>query len=189
MLRELVLKNRSYRRFDTSIPLKREKILQFIDTARFVASAGNLQPLKYYVSSEESTNSLIFSCLKWAVYLKNWSGPKKSEQPTAYIVIIKRDETGKDVYCDAGIAAQTILLSATEEGFGGTIIRTIDKDILTQNLNFSSSTEILLVIALGKPKEDVVLDQVKENGEIKYWRDENNVHHVPKRTLDDILIS
>lgn len=189
MIEELVLKNRSYRRFDNSFNLSRENIEKYIDIARKCPSSGNLQPLKYFISTDNETNSKIFPCLTWAMYLKEWEGPDAKEHASSYVIILKRSDTGKDANCDAGIAAQTILLCATEEGLGGCIIRSIDKKRLIQNLNLNEESDILLVIALGKPIEKVKMVDIDEGDSIVYWRDEENTHVVPKRKLNDIIIN
>jgi hypothetical protein len=45
-----------------------------------------------------------------------------------------------------------------------------------------------LVIALGYPKEQVVIDEVSEGANLKYYRDDNQVHHVPKLKLENVLL-
>jgi nitroreductase len=90
--------------------------------------------------------------------------------------------------CDHGIAAQTILLGAVEKGLGGCMIASVYKDGLRQALKIPSHLEILLVLALGKPREKVVIDSLKPDGDVKYWCESNGVHHVPKRELDEIIL-
>jgi len=188
MLKDLILRNRSVRRFYQDVPIKRETLCQLIDLARLSASSANLQPLKYVISFDSETNELIFPHLDWAGYLKDWPGPSQGERPAAYIVILGDTNIQKSVDCDHGIAAQSILLGATERGFGGCIIGGINKASLLENLDIPTQYQILLVIALGKPNEDVVLESLGADGDIKYWRDEDNKHHVPKRKLEEIII-
>lgn len=90
-------------------------------------------------------------------------------------------------FCDHGIAAQTILLGATEKGYGGCIIASVDKTKLRNNLQIPEKLEIIQVLAMGKPTEEVKIEPVGNDGDIKYWRDKNQVHHVPKRNLEDII--
>lgn len=188
MIKDLVKANRSYRRFYNDAPIDRETLLDLVDDARLIASARNAQPLKYIISSEPQKNALIFSCLSWAAYIKDWKGPVEDERPTAYIVILGDTEISLSFGCDHGIAAQTILLAAVEKGLGGTIIGSVKKDELIKKLNIPENYEVLLVIALGKPKEEVVIEPMGVNGDIKYWRDEKQIHHVPKRSLEEIVI-
>ena len=188
MMRDLVLKNRSYRRFYQAVPVELETLRQLVDLARLSASSGNTQPLKYILSCDPDKNALIFSCLGWAAYLKDWPGPAEGERPSAYIIILGDTEIAKSFGCNHGIAAQSILLGATEKGLGGCIIGSIKKPELAQALNISPRFEILLVLALGKPQETVVLEAVGPEGDIKYWRDSEGKHHVPKRPLDEIII-
>jgi len=188
MIRELILKNRSYRRFYQEVAIELETLRELIDLARLSASAANRQPLKYIICCEPQKNALIFPHLGWAGYLKDWPGPAEGERPSAYIIVLGDTEISQSFLCDHGIAAQSILLGATEKGLGGCIIATIHKDSLRKVLGIPPRYEILLVLALGKPRETAVIEAINPGGDIKYWRDSDGVHHVPKRSLDDIII-
>ncbi len=189
MFKDLVNRNRSYRRFFEDEPIEERTLRELVDLARLTASAANLQPLKYALSWTPEKNARIFPCTVWAGYLKDWGGPPEGERPTAYIVILGDRDISNEFGCDHGIAAQTILLGAVERGLGGCMIGSIDRHGLYQALGLKSERyEILLVIALGKPKERVVIDPVGESGRIKYWREPDGTHHVPKRSLDEIIV-
>ena len=187
-LSELVIKNRSYRRFHQDVPIELETLKQLVNLARLSASGANHQPLKYILSCDPGKNALIYPNLGWAAYLKDWPGPSEGERPAGYIIILGDKNIRASFGCDHGIAAQSILLGATEAGLGGCIIATIRKDELQQELEIPDHCEILLVIALGKPKEKVEIEVVGPDGDIKYWRDEEGTHHVPKRSLEEIII-
>ena len=188
MLKDLILKNRSYRRFYQEVAIEHETLRELVDLARLSASGANRQPLKYILACDPEKNALIFPNLAWAAYLKDWPGPSEGERPSAYIIILGDTEISQQFFCDHGIAAQSILLGATDKGWGGCIIASIQKDGLRQALKIPPRYEIMLVIALGKPKEKVVIESVGTDGDIKYWRDSDTVHHVPKRSLEDIII-
>lgn len=187
MLKELILKNRSYRRFYQSEKISKEQLCEWIDLARHSSSARNAQTLKYILSTEKELNASIFEQLSWAGYLSYWAGPEEGERPSAYIVILNDTLISSNHFCDEGIAIQSILLGATEAGYGGCIIHSVNRNKLRAILDLSEQFEILYVLALGKPKETVVLEEMKD-GDFKYWRDENQVHHVPKRGLDEIIL-
>lgn len=187
MLKELILKNRSYRRFYENVNIPKQTLTELIDLARNSASGANKQPLKFILSNDEETNEKIFSTLIWAAYLTDWNGPEKGERPSAYIIILGDKNIATGFGVDHGIASQSILLGAVEKGFGGCILASIDRDNLRKILNIDEKYDILLVLALGKPKEEVVIDEVKNN-DIKYWRDEKEIHHVPKRNLKEIIL-
>jgi nitroreductase len=189
MLKDLVLKNRSYRRFDQSKVIGKNTLLEFIDLARNTPSGRNLQTLKYFVSTDSTLNSKIFPTLSWAGYLNDWDGPAEGERPSAYIVILEDTMVGKNLVHDQGIVAQTILLAAVEKNLGGCIIYTIKRKELVEILNIPGHLEVVLVLALGVPVEKVVNEPLPANGDIKYYRDENQIHHVPKRSLKDIVIN
>jgi nitroreductase len=188
MIEDLILKNRSYRRFDENVDISRKDLEYCVNLARISPSARNAQPLKYFISNDSPTNQKIFEQLAWAGYLKDWDGPKVGERPSAYIIILLDKSVTENFRWDDGIVAQSMLLGAVEKGFGGCMIGSIKKKELTQSLNLPDNFEIQLVIALGKPIEEIVLDDVKEN-DIKYWRDKDQVHHVPKRQLKDLIIN
>jgi nitroreductase len=188
MLRDLIVKNRSCRRFFQEQAIEIDTLRELIDLARLSASAGNLQPLKYILSCAPEKNALIFPHLAWAGYLKDWPGPCEGERPAAYIIILGDKRLSKSFGCDHGIAAQSILLGATEKGLGGCMIASIKRNQLRKALDIPSRYEILLVLALGKPKETVVIETVGPDGDIEYWRDSEDIHHVPKRPLDDVII-
>ena len=188
MLRELVEKNRSYRRFDESFKVSLETLRELVELARLSASAANLQPLRYILSSDREKNALIFPNLSWAGYLKDWDGPCEGERPSAYIIILGDNEIAQSFGCNHGIAAQSILLGAVERRLGGCMVGSIDREKLCSSLKIPERYEILLVIALGKVVENVVIDEAGPDGNIKYWRDEESIHHVPKRALDDIIL-
>ena len=187
MIKEIVEKSRSYRRFQEDFQVTEQTLLDLVELARLTPSGGNLQPLKYMLSANPEKNGKIFPALKWAGYLKDWAGPDIGERPAAYIVILGDKDITTNFGCDHGIVAQTMLLAAVEKGLGGCMIGAFNRGKLQADLDIPEQFEVLLVLALGKPVENVVIDQVASDGNIKYWRDENSVHHVPKRLLEDIV--
>ena len=188
MIKELVRNNRSYRRFYQEEKINEETLKELVDLARCSASGANRQPLKYMLSCDTKKNAKVFECLHWAASLKDWPGPSEGEKPSAYIVILCDTEISKNPGCDHGIAAQSILLGATDMGFGGCMLGAVDRDDLRKAFDIPERYEILLVVALGKPREKVVLETVGGNGDVTYYRDNESVHHVPKRKLEDIII-
>ena len=189
MIEDLIKSNRSCRRFLQKEAVPVDTLRWLVNLARVSGSAANLQPLKYILSNQPHKNAGIFSCLRWAAYLKDWPGPPEGERPSAYIIMVGDGNIAKSFGIDAGIAAQSLLLGARERGLAGCMIGSINKELLQERFHLPKRLEILLVIALGKPKETVVLEEIKPGGDIKYWRDESRVHHVPKRPLDEVILS
>ena len=187
MFADLVKKTRSYRRFDNAVSIERATLEGLVDLARISSSGGNLQPLKYILSCDAETNAKIFPTLRWAGYLKDWKQPEPAEQPTGYIVILRDNEITTNFVIDHGIAVQTMKLAAADQGLGGCIIGTVDRPVLKEALEIAARYEILLVLAVGKPIEEVVLEDVKD-GDIRYYRDDKQVQHVPKRTLNEVIL-
>ena len=189
--KDLVLKTRSYRRFDASAAIDRQTLLDLIELARCSPSAGNRQPLKYVLSCEPGMNAKIFSTLAWAGSLPEWPGPDEPERPTGYIVITIDRSIAENITWvghDIGIAAQSIFLGAVDKGFGGCMFGTIKKSELKKFLALPENLEINLVIALGKPVEKVVLEDAKSDGSITYHRDAAQTHYVPKRKRDELVL-
>lgn len=186
MIYDLIRKNRTYRRFDVSRKISAGLIEKWIELARLSPSARNMQPLKYVICTDEKVNGLIFPHLGWAGYLANWRGPEENERPVAYVIVLIDKSLAESSHCDVGIAMQSILLGAVEDGFGGCIIGSVNKSRVARILQLPAHLEVMYVLALGKPVEEVVIETAGEEG-IKYWRDENNVHHVPKRPLKEIV--
>lgn len=187
-MKEIVSKNRSYRRFDHSRKIEKEQLLSLVELARLCPSAANMQPLRYHLISDTSDCAKLFPHLKWAGYLRYWDGPVDSERPVAYIVILSPANTTRFHQIDTGIVAQTMLLGATEMSFGGCMLASMDKEAIRAAFVLPAELDISLVIALGYPAETVVIEEVTDPEDIEYWRDDEGLHHVPKRAVRDLVL-
>lgn len=185
--KNLVTGARSFRRFEEEKEITVEQLKVLADLGRLSPSGANLQPLKYILVSKEEVREKVFSCLGWAGYLKDWDGPVKGERPAGYIILLRDKGIAAKPGIDEGIAAQSIFLGAAAMGIKGCFIGNIKKAELTEKLAIEEGYEIELVIALGYPKEEVIIEGIKE-GDVKYWRDEKGVHHVPKRSLQEVIV-
>jgi nitroreductase len=189
MIADLIKQNRSCRRFYQNHAVTSETLKQLVDLARLSPSAANLQPLRYILCTTPEKNAQVFSCLGWAAYLKDWPGPEQGERPAGYIIMLgDREISNPYIGHDCGIAGQSILLGAREKGLAGCMFGSINRQQLRELLNIDTQLKILLVIAIGKPKEQVVIEPVGPDNNIRYWRDNQGVHHVPKRNLSDIIV-
>lgn len=187
--RDLVTKCRSYRRFDGACPVPEEAVRELVELACTVPSARNLQPLKFIAVCEPPLVDALFPCLSWAGYLADWSGPAEGERPRACIVMLGDLLVSSDFACDSGIAAQTMLLGATASGLGGCILGSLDRQKIRELLKIPERYALLMVIALGKPAETIVIDQMRADDSVRYFRDASGIHHVPKRVVDDVLLN
>ena len=185
-LKDIFKITRSYRRFHQDYEVAVDILTDVVENVRYSASAANLQPLKFIIVNDKDTNAALFQHLRWAAYLKDWDGPEEGERPSAYIVMLGDRALSRYLDWDCGIALQTILIGLAEKGLGACAIASFNKDAVRAMFKVPDSLEIPLVIAAGKAKETVVIDDVKD-GNIKYWRDEHKTHHVPKRKLDDMI--
>ncbi len=189
--KELVLANRSYRGYDESRRVTREELLAMVDCARFAASSINQQPLKFCLVWEKNAVDKVQSHTQWAKGLPELTLPHPGKCPTAFIIICQDtqiDSCKTRYQQDVGIAAQTILLAATEMGLGGCMIGSYNAAGIKEALALPERLLPQLVVAIGKPAETVVLTEAGADGNVAYYRDENDVHYVPKRALEDIIL-
>lgn len=190
MLKDLVTKSRTVRKFFQDEPVSMETLKELVDLARLCPSTANSQALKFKLCNTPSDNEKVFETLTWAGALTDWDGPMDGERPAAYIIILCDLSRGKNKLYDDGITAQTMMLGAAEKGLGGCIFASIQRPRLAELFGIDTNAySIDLVLALGKPKEEVVLVPVEKDGSIRYYRDENQVHYVPKRDLEDLIYS
>ena len=191
ILKSLLKKDRSYRRFDESYKIENNTLKELVGLTRFCASGRNLQPLKYYIVNDLEKCDRLFPLLKWAGYFLDWDGPDEGERPTAYLIQCLDTELTKNYLCDDGLQLQTITLGATALGLGCCIIKSFNVVKLKEILNLDENLSPLYVLALGKPGEEVVIEDLKDFAEdsIKYYRTLDGMHHVPKRSLAELLIN
>lgn len=189
-LKELVCETRSYRTFDPTRPIKYDDMQNLIDSARLCASAANLQPLKYRICSEKEEVENVLALTKWAALIKDVKLPPDDGRPSGFIVVC-HDKSVCEITTassiDVGIAAQTIMLSATERGYGGCMIASFDESKISSLLSLPAELKPVLVIALGTPAETVIISNPKDS-DVKYFRDSAGLHFVPKRLLKDVVI-
>ncbi|MBE6563811.1 MAG: nitroreductase [Ruminococcaceae bacterium] len=192
MFKDLVIRNRSYRAFHEVCAIEKHELLDMIDTARYTPSSVNIQPFKYYLSHDKEGNAKIFPHTKWARLLKDYDGPADGERPSAYIIVCNDLKIAPNIdrfAVDAGIISQTIMIAAVEKGYGGCMIKNFVPEDLAADLQLPEHIRPFIILALGKPAEQIILDEIADGEKTSYYRDENNVHHVPKRRLADIIIN
>lgn len=188
MIKNLVKSNRSYRKFINSQKVSEQQLIELVDLARVTPSSKNLQPLRYLLVTDEKDSNFVFKQLKWAWYLKNWSGPYEDEQPPSYIVVCIDTDINDKADIDSGIAAQTILLGAVESGLGGCIIRTVNGYAIKKHFNLPESIEVVMVLAIGYPDQKIILEEIDNDDSVEYYENDEGTHFVPKRKLNDILL-
>ena len=188
-LYDLIIKRRTVRKFRQE-KIQADILEKVVDAGRLAPSSSNLQPWEFIIADSMDLCGNIFSCIKWAGHLGSWV-PEESERPTAYIIILVNRDIRKERYeHDTGLAAGNICLSAFGYGVGSCIIRSINREKLQSILKIPEKYIIDLVVALGYPAESPILEDGKkdrENGFVKYWRDESRVFHVPKRPRESII--
>lgn len=189
MLKDLVVKSRSYRSFTPGVSIPNETLVDFIDTARQTSAAMNIQPLKYRIVTSDEERAGLMSVCRFASSL-GIKLPPEGHEPAAYIVICH--DCGicepKPIFLnDVGICAETIMLAAAEAGFGGCIIGSASPENIRAALGLADNLLPQLIVALGKPDEEVRLTEAND-GKVKYYRDGAGIHYVPKRKLEDIII-
>ena len=186
----LLQADRSIRRYEEGVKVETETLKKLVSLTRFCASGRNLQPVKYRLVNEKEECEKIFPYLKWAGYLTDWDGPEKSERPSAYLIQCLDTSLTKNYLCDDGLQLQALTLGATALGLGCCIIKSFDALKICEVLNIPEGFQPLYVVSVGKPKEKVVIEDIRKEGDdgIKYYRTPDGVHHVPKRNTDDLII-
>ncbi|MCM1170157.1 MAG: nitroreductase family protein [Bacteroides sp.] len=186
MLLDLLKRARSYRRFDASVPVPQQLLEEWVECCRYCPSGRNVQALKYALVTERENCRKLFPLLAWAGYLKDWDGPDENERPTAYMVQLLDTEIAGNCLCDDGLQLQALVLAATEAGYGGCIVKSFKNAELRTLLQLPGHLKITYVLALGKPKETVRIEDMQA-GDVKYWRTPDGVHHVPKRSVQELI--
>lgn len=189
MIKDLVLKNRSYRKYYRNKYISISTLKELVELARNTPSSKNMQPLKYLLVNNDEDVDFVFKQLKWAWYLKDWNGPVYEEQPPSYIIMCIDTNLNENALIDAGIAAQTILLGATEKNLGGCILRTVNRYVLSKYFEIPSNIDIIQVLAIGIPKQKIEIVGIDESGSIEYFENNEGTHFVPKRSLNDIILN
>ena len=190
MLIDLIKANRSYRGYDHSRAVTRDELLKMVEAARLCPSSVNVQPLKYFLAYTPEVVSVIQSETKWAKGLPELALPHPGKEPTAFIVICQDAGINANLsrfQRDVGIVAQTMLLTAVEMGLGGCMIGNFNAGSVHDVLGLDEEIKPLLIVAIGKPDETILLTDVVD-GKTGYYRDEQDRHYVPKRALSDIVI-
>jgi len=177
-----IISRRSIRRFRQK-KIKRDLIEKMVNAARLAPSAANLQPLEFVIVDEKEICLKVFETLSWAGYLKDWN-PSVDESPMAYIVILVNDKKNPWYLRDVSFAAANIVITAENEGLGSCILCKIDKEKIRDILKIPEEILIDSVIALGYKKEQPVVEDLTDS--VKYWKDAEQVIHVPKRRLERI---
>lgn len=179
-----IVTRRSIRRFQQK-KLDIKILKKMVNAARLAPSAANLQPLEFFIVDDEKLCEKIFETTSWAAYIKPAWKPDKSERPVAYIIILVNDKNNSWYQRDASFAAENIVLTAESNDIGSCILCKIDREKIRKILKIPEKKIIDSLVALGyKAEQPVAVDLIDS---VKYWRDENEVLHVPKRKFEDVV--
>ncbi len=187
IVRDLLIADRSVRRFKADIPVSTETLVQLIDLTRYCASGRNIQPLRYRLVNSGEEKDEIFPLLKWAGYYTDWDGPEPDQRPAAYIVQCTDTELTGDCMCDDGLNLQAITLGATALGLNACIIKAFNSPALSAALGIPKRYRPEYVVALGVADEKTAITRMEDN-RYKYFRDETDTQCVPKRSIDELII-
>jgi nitroreductase len=191
-MREIIAKTRTFRRFFQKESISMDVMHELVDLARLGGSARNGQPWQYMIINTPELCEKVFPFLGWAGYLSDWKGPVEGERPSGYILCLLNTNWLKgpesEAQFDLGVATQNLLLVAMEKRIGGCRIGSFNPK-LAALFQLPSHLQVSLVVALGRPRETVILEECKTDSDIKYWRDDEGLHHVPKRSLDSCLVT
>jgi len=185
---DTIISRRTIRKFK-QVPIPVNILEKIVNAGRLAPSAGNVQPLEYFIVTDKSMREKVFATLGWARYIKPEGDPKKNEEPVAYIIILVNNKIAIDAYFkyDVGASAENIIISAMEEGIGSCWIASVNKSRLSKILKIPEGYLIDCVIAFGYPLEDPVPEDIDKGKTIVYHKDSKGRLHVPKRKLADIM--
>ncbi len=189
MIHDLAYKARSYRRFQQNKPVPMELIRSLIDAARMAPSSGNLQIVRFALSTNPQTNAQLFPHLTWAKRIADWDGPAEGERPAAYIVIGCDSKYQSFHGTDTGVAAQTMHLGFAEAGVACCMLGSIDAKAIAQIIGFPDTITVTMVLALGYPGETIIVDEAQTGSDLAYYHAPDQTHHVPKLPLEKVLIT
>ncbi len=190
-LKDMVRANRSYRGYDHSVKVSRDQLTELVDLARLCPSSVNMQPLRFRLVCEEAEVERLQKETHWARGLPDLQLPHPGKEPTAFIVICQDDRINDNLsrfQKDVGIVAQTMLLGAVEMGLGGCMIGNFAAGSVRETLGIDAHLHPLLIVAVGRPDEEIILTEVGEDGRTNYYRDDQDRHYVPKRRLQDLVL-
>ncbi len=183
-IEEAIYKRRTIRRFKRD-PVPLETIKKLIDYARVAPAGSNIQALEYAIVNNPEIVESFFSLVKFGASLPSEQKPTTENRPAAYVVILVNTNIKKNFFdYDIGAAAENILLGALKYGLGSCWMANINRNKIKSLLEIPEFYKIIQVISLGFPDEESVTETYKDS--FKYWR-ENDVMHIPKRSLDDII--
>jgi nitroreductase len=183
-----IISRRTIRKFkQTSVPV--DVLKKLVNAGRLAPSAGNLQPLEYFIATDKSMKVKIFSTLSWARYIKPEGNPQKGEEPSAYIIVLVNNKIANNAYFkyDIGASVENIIITALEEGIGCCWIASFNKNKLSEILKIPNDYSIDCVIALGYPLENPTFEDIEKDETIIYHKDSEGRLHIPKRKLEDII--
>lgn len=192
MFLDLVKQARSHRGFRQDRKVTRQELEHLAECARFTPAARNDQVLKYYLAEKPETVAAIQPLTKWAGALAELHLPRKGAEPVAYIVICldgSLAENPAPYQRDVGIVAQTMLLAAAEMGLNGCMIGSFAAGELREKLGLPEAIKPQLLLALGEGTDRIVMTNVGEDGSTTYYRDAEDIHYVPKRTLEQLILN
>ncbi len=184
-LEQLLRKNRSCRGYDRSFVVRADQLRRLIAVNTLTPSARNQQVLRFRpVTAEEAHKVLPHIRLGGA--LPELHLPFAGTEPEAFIIVCSTVEPDAYVYMDLGIAAQSMLLQATEIGLNGLCIGAFDREAIRRELGLA--LQPLLVIAVGRSCERIELEAIDASESHAYYRDAEGVHHVPKLRPEELLL-
>ncbi len=188
---QLIEGARTYRRYSgQSVPVG--VLRELVEAARFAPTGNNTQLLRFRLVSAEDSEAAekVFSHLHWAGALKDWDGPVDGEKPGGYVIICLPQKLAANPVrlIDVGIASQSVVLAAAARGLGACMHKSYDACLVDELGLTEAGYAVSMVIALGPRGEKVEVEPATTEHGLTYWREADGSHHVPKLTVDDLLL-
>ncbi|MDO4848482.1 MAG: nitroreductase family protein [Coriobacteriia bacterium] len=188
---QLIEGARTYRRYSGQSVAEGD-LRELVEAARFAPTGNNMQLLRFRLVSADDAEAAekVFSHLHWAGALKDWDGPVEGEKPGGYVVICLPQKLADNPIrtIDVGIASQSIVLAAAARGLGACMHKSYDACLGDELGLTEAGYAVSMVIALGPRGEEVVVEPATTEHGLTYWREADGSHHVPKLTVDDLVL-
>jgi nitroreductase len=140
---EAVQQRKSVRAY-TDEPVSKEKLEKILEAGRLAPSARNTEPWHFVVVTDKEKRKIL-SKGTYAKFLT---------QSPVVIVALGDKEASADWYAvDVSLAVENMVLTAQAEGLGTCCVGSFDEPEVHQLVKAPSNFEVLLLLAVGYPKE------------------------------------
>ena len=160
MVLDIIKSRRSIRHF-LEMPIPSEVLYSLLEAARWAPSGSNSQPWLFVVIRKQANIQKI----------KMFS-PGLGGDPTALIVLCSDASVATRTYLmSIAMAAQNILLTATENDLGSCVIRSFNQAAIQSLLHLPSHVMPELIVSLGYPAKPAKVPSRRPSEDVVHWEE------------------